>query len=148
MSDATRFVVNAEAAVYWDGAYLLVERAATEDHAAGALSLVGGTVEGDGAGDDVLVATVRREVREEVGVDLDEVVYVASSRFVDDGGTPVVNAVFLARHAGGTPTVREPAEVASVDWYAPEALQSHDAVPPFTREYVAAADRRRRARGW
>jgi 8-oxo-dGTP diphosphatase len=148
VTDATRFVVNAEAAVYRDGQYLLAERAAAEDHAAGALSLVGGKVEPDKEGEDVLAATVRREVHEEVGVELDEVVYVTSSRFVDDGGTPVVNAVFLARHAAGEPRVREPEELADVAWLVADAALDHDDVPTFTREYLAAVDERRRALGW
>jgi 8-oxo-dGTP diphosphatase len=165
MTDARRFVVNAEAAVYRDGQYLLAERAAEEDHAAGALSLVGGKVEPDEGGEDVLAsearegssehgsdgvlaATVRREVHEEVGVELDEVVYVTSSRFVDDGGTPVVNAVFLARHAAGEPRVREPEELADVAWLVADAALDHDDVPTFTREYLAAVDERRRALGW
>jgi 8-oxo-dGTP diphosphatase len=148
VTDATRFVVNAEAAVYRDGQYLLAERAAAEDHAAGALSLVGGKVEPDEEGEDVLEATVRREVHEEVGVELDEVAYVTSGRFVDDGGTPVVNAVFLARHAAGEPRVREPEELAGVQWVAADVALDHEDVPRFTREYLAAIDERRRALGW
>lgn len=149
MSEAPRFVVNAEAAVYRDGAYLLAERAPEEDHAAGARSLIGGKVEADGeGGDDVLAATVRREVREEVGVDVGAVAYVTSSRFVDDTGVPVVNTVFLACHADGEPRVREREEVASVDWVGPDAVQADESVPAFTKAYVAAAERRRQDLGW
>jgi 8-oxo-dGTP diphosphatase len=148
VTDATRFVVNAEAAVYRDGQYLLAERAAAEDHAAGALSLVGGKVEPDEEGEGVLAATVRREVHEETGVEVDEVAYVTSGQFVDDGGTPVVNAVFLARHASGEPRVCEPDELADVGWFGADAALDHEAVPTFTRAYLAAIDERRRALGW
>ena len=148
MSDAVRFAVNVEAAVHREGEYLLAERAATEDHAAGARSLVGGTVEREEDGEDVLAATVRREVREEVGVRIGETAYVTSAQFVDDGGTPCVNVVLLARHEAGEGEVREPEEVARVGWFTPEAVRAHEDVPAFTREYVAAAEERRRELGW
>lgn len=148
MSESARFVVNVETAVHRDGRYLLAERAATEDHAAGALSLVGGTVEREAGGEGVLAATARRELREEVGVTVAETAYVTSGQFVADGGAPVVNVVLLGRHESGEGEVREPEEVASVGWFTPEAVADHDHVPPFTRRYVAAAEERRRALGW
>lgn len=142
-----RFVVNAEAAIYRDGEYLLVERAAGEDHAAGELALVGGTVERDAA-DPALEATVGREVREEVGVEVGELAYVTSTTFETDAATPCVNVVFLGRHAAGEATVEEPDEVARTRWLAPAAVEGHAEVPPYTREYVAAADERRNELGW
>lgn len=148
MSDSARFVVNVETAVHRDGRYLLAERAATEDHAAGALSLVGGTVESGETGGDTLAATARRELREEVGVAVSETAYVTSGQFVDDGGGRVVNVVLLGRHESGAGEVRDPEEVASVGWFTPAAVADHDDVPSFTRDHVAAAEERRRALGW
>lgn len=156
-----RFVVNVEAAVHRDGEYLLVERAAGEEHAAGELALVGGTVEcrstnarsqtredtvePDESGEDVLAATVRREIREETGVEVGEAAYVTSARFESDRGTPCVNVVLLGRHRAGDGEVREREEVAAVHWRRPADV---DDAPPYTREYVAAAERRRAELGW
>jgi 8-oxo-dGTP diphosphatase len=150
VSDDTdqRFVINCAAAVYRDGEYLLGERAATEAHAAGEVGLLGGTVEADGPGRGVLAATVRRELREEVGVEVDAVEHVASGRFVSDTGTPVVNVVFLARHAEGTPHPREPDEVAAVHWIDADEIDDCDDLPPYTRRNLADADDRRRELDW
>lgn len=143
-----RFVVNAEAAVTRDGAFLLAERAASEDHAAGQRSLIGGKVDADPPGDAPVEATVRRELDEEVGVEVDALAYVTSGYFVDDGGTPVVNLVFLGRWSAGEPTVREPEEIAAVTWHPAEEVVSNEGLPPWTRTYLLAADERRRALDW
>jgi 8-oxo-dGTP diphosphatase len=146
--DRVEYVVNAEAAIYRDGEYLLARRAEQEDHAAGTWSLVGGKVEGVAEAENVLERTVRREVREEVGVELGATEYVESAAFVGDGGAHVVNVVFLCEHDEGTPEVREPEELAAVEWVDPDAIRSHEDVPGFTARYVAAAERERRRLGW
>jgi 8-oxo-dGTP diphosphatase len=142
------YVVNVEAAIYRDGEYLLAQRAEQEDHAAGTWSLVGGKVEGVAEANDVLERTVRREVREEVGVELGATQYVESTAFVADGGSHVVNVVFLCEHESGTPEVREPEELAAVEWVDPDAVSDREDVPGFTEAYVAAAERERRGLGW
>lgn len=142
-----RFLVNVEAAVYRDGEYLLIERAAAEDHAAGELALVGGTVE-RGAAEPALESTVRREVREEVGVEVTGLVYVTSRTFRTDGGAACVDVVFLGRHGAGEATVEAPEEVASTAWFAPAEVASHPDVPSYVRDDVAAAEERRTALGW
>lgn len=142
------FVVNAEAAIYRDGSYLLAERTASEDHAAGQLSLVGGTVEADAPGSDTLEATVRREVREEVGLAVGAVEYVTISHFETDDGTQCLNTVFLARSESGTATTREPGEVASVEWVPVDDIADNPDIPPFTRHYLEAVNERRNGLGW
>jgi len=50
---------------------------------------------------DVLEITIRREIMEEVGVEVhDDVNYVESHSFVADG-EPYVDIVFLCRHKDG-----------------------------------------------
>ncbi|GAA0645596.1 NUDIX domain-containing protein [Salarchaeum japonicum] len=139
--DAVHYVVNAEAAVHRDGEYLLVERAADEEHAAGALALVGGKVEVT-EGREVLEATVRREVKEEVGVTVADVAYVTSSAF-ETPDDRVVNTVFLAEYDAGTARVRDPDEVAAVHWLTPEDVRDHPDAPQFTADYVEAVDAHR-----
>jgi len=136
------YVVNVEAAVNRDGEYLLVERAAEEDHAAGLLSLVGGKVEGMTDEPDALERTVERELDEEVGVAVSDLAYVASTAFTTDGGEQVVNVVFRAEYESGEARVREPEEIAAVHWRSPAEIASDDDVPAFTREYVEAAEER------
>jgi 8-oxo-dGTP diphosphatase len=146
--DRIEHVVNVEAAIYRDGEYLLARRAEQEDHAAGTWSLVGGKVEGIAEAEDVLERTVRREVREEVGVELGATEYVESAAFVADGGSHVVNVVFLCEHDEGTPEVREPEELSAVEWVDPDAVPDREDVPGFTASYVTAAERERERLGW
>ncbi|EMA45790.1 NUDIX hydrolase [Halococcus saccharolyticus] len=142
-----RYVVNVEAAIYRDGEYLLVERAAAEDHAAGTLALVGGTVEATDTG-DALEATLRREVREEVAIAITDPQYVQSNAFTTDDGTSCVNVVFLCRHDDGEARVAAPAEVAAVEWLSIDAVLDRSAIPPWTAEFLTLADERRRVLDW
>lgn len=144
---ADEYVVNVEGATYRDGEYLLARRSEAENHAAGTWSLIGGKVEGIPRADDVLVETLAREIHEEVGVEVADATYVTASAFVDDVGRPVVNVVYLCRYDGGTPRVREPEEVAEVEWIAPGDFERID-LPSFTLDYLEAIDRRRRHLGW
>jgi 8-oxo-dGTP diphosphatase len=143
--DPPTYVVNVEAAIHRDGEYLLVERSAAEDHAAGQLSLVGGKVEADGETDRPLERTVKREVREEVGVEITGLAYVTSAAFVADDGANVTNVVFRARYEDGEARARDPEEVAAVHWRTPAEIDDANDVPAFTREYVGLAEADRRS---
>lgn len=65
------YIVNVEEAILKDGRYLMVVRGEAETHARGALTFPGGKVEAAGDFQDVLEGTLRREIREEVGVEVD-----------------------------------------------------------------------------
>jgi 8-oxo-dGTP diphosphatase len=146
-ADEHQYVVNVEAAIYRDGEYLLIKRGNEEDHAAGQLALVGGTVEPTDTG-DILEATLRREVREEVALTITDPQYVQSNTFTTDDGTPCVNVVFLCRSDDGEAQIAAPEEVASVQWIPVEEALNQPAMPPWTAEFLSLADERRSALGW
>jgi 8-oxo-dGTP diphosphatase len=113
------FVVNVETFLHRDGRWLLIRRGAQEAHAPGSLSGVGGKVEPGQVGSGVLEDTARREVAEEIGVDLGGVglVYGESALFVTDDGDPVINVVFTAAlPAEAEPIVASPDEVGELVW--------------------------------
>jgi len=101
-----RYIVNVEAAIYRGDQWLIVKRSQQEEHAPDTLALVGGKVEIESAKDDVLEETLRREVMEEVGVEVDVVDYLESKAFAADDGRIVVDIVFLCRYKGGETRVR------------------------------------------
>ncbi|WP_439028575.1 NUDIX domain-containing protein [Haloarchaeobius sp. DT45] len=148
MTSEGRYVVNVEAAIYRDGEYLLVERAAEEDHAPGSLALVGGTVERTDHDTSALESTVHREVREEVGLSVTDLRYVQSNAFVTDSEDPCLNVVFLARHDDGEAHIAAPDEVTDLHWLAPAAVETHSDVPEWTAAFVALSDERRQTLGW
>jgi 8-oxo-dGTP pyrophosphatase MutT (NUDIX family) len=116
------FVVNVEGAIEKDGRYLMIVRGPNVAHAPGALSFPGGKVEPDDGPADALESTLRREIREEVGVEIgDQVTYVDSRRFDTDDGMQALNVTFLCRYRSGTPSA-DPGEVESVRWMTPEQI--------------------------
>jgi ADP-ribose pyrophosphatase YjhB (NUDIX family) len=129
-----------------DQPYLLIVRGAHEAHAPGMLALPGGKVEQDGADVAVLEATLRRELREEVGVEIaEDLVYVDSTAFVADDGQPVINVVFLCRYRAGEARPLAPDEVAQVEWMAAAEVLADPRTPPWLRRSVELAERRRAA---
>lgn len=134
--DEYAYVVNVDCAVVRDGEYLLVERAAGEEHAAGLLAFPGGKVESPPGTGDALRATARRELREEVGVDVADPVFVTSGTFEADDGTHCLNAVLYGEYAGGDAHPNAPGEVAAVYWLPPEKIQERENAPPYLLEYV------------
>jgi 8-oxo-dGTP diphosphatase len=138
------YVVNVEAAIVRDDRYLLIVRGANEAHAPGMLALPGGKVEQDGAGVAVLEATLRRELREEVGVEAaDDLVYVDSTAFVADDGQPVINVVFLCRHRAGDARPVASEEVAQVMWMSAAEVLADPRTPPWLSRSVELAEQRR-----
>lgn len=141
-------IVNVEGAIVRDGRYLLVVRGAKERHAAGMLSLVGGKVEDAGTVANILEDTLRREIIEEIEVEVSDIIYVHSTAFVSDDQEPVVDIVFLCKWAEGEPTIRDFDEVASIRWLtANEVLTSPD-TPDWTRNSIRRAEKMRSLLGW
>ncbi len=143
------YIVNVEAAVLKDGHYLIVVRGEGESHAPGALALPGGKVEDARTATDVLEDTLRRELIEEVGVEVaPNMAYVQSSAFVADDGDPVIDIVFLCRYESGTPTALDPDEVAAVQWMSLEEIRTAPNVPAWTRHSIEMADQTRTMLHW
>jgi 8-oxo-dGTP diphosphatase len=141
------YIVNVEGAVVKDGRYLMVVRG-EQEYAPGGLNFPGGKVEGVSSLDDVLEETLRREIAEEVGLEVhDEMAYVRSSAFVAEGD-PVVDVVFLCRHKAGTAVAADPVEVAAVRWMTAAEAIAHPETPPWAKLSLELAERVRRERGW
>ncbi len=144
---ADTYIVNVEGAIVRDGRFLLVVRGEKE-YAPGGLSLPGGKVEGAGSVGDVLEATLRREIGEEVGLEVhDEMAYLRSSAFLAEGD-PVVDVVFLCRWQSGEAVAADPAEVAAVRWLTATEAIAHPETPPWTRLALQLAEKARLERGW
>lgn len=81
--------------------YLLAQREENDPQAGGLWALVGGKVDMElGAG--VIEETLRREIREEVGLEIaDEIKYLTSQAFIRSSGHHVVNLVFKVTHRSG-----------------------------------------------
>ncbi|MDR0270655.1 NUDIX domain-containing protein [Paenibacillus sp.] len=135
------FAINVEGAVVKGSKWLVIERGVEEEHAAGTLAFVGGTVENEGFSQDILERTVRREIFEEVGIEIQEKLhFVYSSSFMTEEGIPVINVVFLCEYAQGTPYRKSENEVEAVYWMTTEEISDHPKSPPWTIESARRAD--------
>ncbi len=141
-------IVNVEGAIVRDGRYLLVIRGAGETHAAGMLSLVGGKVEDAGDTANILEETLQREILEEVGVEVSDMIYVHSTAFVDSLNMPVVDIVFLCRWSMGEPTIHDIEEVADIRWLMANEILTNPDTPDWTRNSVRRAEKMRNLLGW
>jgi 8-oxo-dGTP diphosphatase len=108
--------------VHREGTWLLGVRAPGLAYAPGRLGLVGGHVEADDPAMGVLEATGRREVAEEVGLDLTGVPlsYLESEYFVTEGGERQVTVTFLAPAPAGQQPRPDGAELTEAGWYTAE----------------------------
>ncbi len=143
-----RFLVAVEAAVYHDGRYLFIRRSRSDADAPGRLTLPAGTVELEPAGDDILEATVRRELLEETGVEIEPAVhYLQSKCFALSEDRQVVDAVFLCRYRSG---VARPdgVETEDVFWLTPVELAARADAAGWLRRTVALCEAKRESLGW
>ncbi|MFB6220204.1 MAG: NUDIX hydrolase, partial [Halolamina sp.] len=116
--------------------YLFIVRGEDEDHAPGTLGFPGGTLEAPPGESGVLAATARREVREEVGVDIAGIDLVTSTVFELDTGRACLNVLVVAEHAAGEAYVADPEEVGDVAWRTAESVFDADETPPWTAELL------------
>ena len=141
-------IANTQGFVVRDGRFLMIVRGESEEQAPGALSPPGGKVEHGEDTTGVLEDTLRREVLEETGVSVGEMVYLHSSRFTMDRGTPVVDVAFLCQYQSGEAYAADPDEVAGVEWLTAEEIEAHPRTQPWTLETVLAAEALRLKLGW
>ncbi|NQW17585.1 MAG: NUDIX domain-containing protein [Chloroflexi bacterium] len=141
-------LVGIMAGIYHNGKYLMMVRAEVESEAPMTLSFVSGSTEVGPERDDVLEDTLHREVMEEVGVTVVDLVYVRSRAFTLTRGVPVIIAEFICKWDAGTARVADPNEVESVAWMTVAEVNSHPKSPSWTIDSMAAMEAKRIELGW
>lgn len=137
------YIVNVEAAIYKGNQWLIIKRSEKEEHAPGILSLVGGKVETDSVTSNILEETLRREIREEVGIEVtNDLCYLESKLFYATTGEPVVDMVFLCEYQSGEININ-PEEVSEAYWMSyPKILSCTDS-PEWLIESIKKAEKAR-----
>ncbi|MCR2823629.1 NUDIX hydrolase [Lederbergia panacisoli] len=135
------FIVNVEGAIHRNNKWLLILRSEKEEHAGGSLSLVGGKCEIEGNSSDILERTLKREIFEEVGIEVTDLRYVNSSSFVTDSGLHVIDIVFICRHKSGEPFAKSSEEVDDVIWMTTKEILSHDGLPAYLKENIKLGEK-------
>lgn len=150
MVEGKRYIVNVEAFVWHEGRYLMIVRGDGVPSVAGILTPPGGKVELDPQPEvnEVLEATLEREVMEEVGVEVYGDVQYLESHLFELEGTPVVDVVMLARYRSGEARRAAEDEVAEVLWLTYEEIVEDERAMPWTRRSLEKAEQVRRERRW
>ncbi len=140
MTDAKRYIVNVQGAVYHEDKFLLSTRSQNEDFMPGVLGLAGGKIEPeDEQSEDVILSTLAREIREEVNVIVDDF-HLLVTRYFEADDVPVVNLVFLCRYVSGEAHPNDPNEVEAVHWMTAEEAIAQPNCMEWTQHYLQKAE--------
>lgn len=132
------FVVNVEVVVFQQDRYLMTHRSLQEEHAPGDLAFPGGKVESHEIMDDVLEQVGRREVLEEVGLEIGPMTYLESKAFMA-GEVPCVDVVFLAPFVSGEVRVQD-TELDGAFWMTYQEALLQPGLQPWTRSSLQKAE--------
>lgn len=131
------FIVNVEAVIYKDDKWLMIRRSEKESHAGGTISFVGGKVENAGNSYDILEATLKREIKEEIDIEIEDFMqYIASSSFIADNGDPVIDIVLLCKYKSGESKAVNSDEVADIFWMTAEEILNHPKAIDWTKHVI------------
>lgn len=134
------FILNVEGAVYRNEKWLVIKRSSKEEHAGGLLSLVGGTVENEGFSKNLLERTLKRELFEEVGINIKENVNMCVIHlFCLKMERKSLSFVFYCEIDTGEPFVKSPDEVEAVFWLTADEILANPNAPIWLKESIEEA---------
>ncbi|MEQ9434664.1 NUDIX domain-containing protein [Hyphomonas sp.] len=126
--------VGCGAAIFDPSGRLLLIQRLTEPEA-GAWGLPGGKID---FGEPARV-TARREIAEELGIDIEVTGLACIAEILDQGdGRHWVSPIFFARVVSGTPRLMEPEKHGGFGWHALDALPSRLTIP--TQALIASLE--------
>ena len=140
--DAEVYAVTVCVLIQRGDTWLLVVRAPTVAYAPNTIGMIGGHVEVARPQAEVLEATARREVAEEVGLDLSEVGlrYLESEFFLTDAGERQITVTFTAQApAEIEPFVNAPEELVEVGWWTFDDLEADPRCPSWLPALIRRA---------
>lgn len=139
--DNTSYIVNVEAAIYENDKWLIIKRSEEEEHAPGLLSMVGGKVEIKTPEANVLEETLKREIMEEVGIQVsNEMHYLESKSFISDKGQVIIDIVFLCKYETGEAKCKSIHEVSEIYWMSSSDILENKSAPIWLKESIKKAE--------
>ena len=140
------------AIVVKDGKYLITRRSATKKRFPGKWTVPGGKLETDDYlalpkdtehyWYNVLEQTLRREVREEVGIEIEHIEYLTSLATVHADGNPSLVISCIADYKEGEITM-QPAELDMYTWVSLEEAKEYDLIDGIYDELSMAEAKRK-----
>jgi 8-oxo-dGTP diphosphatase len=140
--DAEVYAVTVCVLIQRDDTWLLVVRAPKVAYAPNMIGMIGGHVDVTRPQADVLEATARREVAEEVGLDLSELRlrYLESEFFLTDAGERQITVTFTVQApAEIEPYVNAPDELVELGWWTLDDLEADPRCPSWLPPLIRRA---------
>jgi 8-oxo-dGTP diphosphatase len=140
--DSETYAVTVCVLIHRGNSFLLVVRSPGVAYAPNMIGMIGGHVEVIDPERNVLEATARREVAEEVGLDLSGVplTYVESEFFITDSGERQITVTFAGpAPSGDQPYVNAPDELVEVGWWTLNDLEADTRCPPWLPALIRRA---------
>jgi 8-oxo-dGTP diphosphatase len=140
--DSGFYAVTVCVLIHRGNSWLLVVRAPGVAYAPNMIGMIGGHVDVTRPLAGVLEATARREVAEEVGLDLSEarLRYLESEFFMTDGGERQITVTFTAQAPPGVDAyVNAPDELVEVGWWTLDDLEVDPRCPPWLPALIRRA---------
>lgn len=117
-----------------EGKVLIAQRSPEEGHEGGKWSIPGGKIESNGEEHDVLLRNIKREILEEVGVEIfDDISLVHDNTFTRSNGDNVLALVFICKYKSGEPKPLE--DTINVKWIEKDDVNNYE-FPPNVKGYV------------
>lgn len=131
--DSAKFhIVAAKGWIEKDGKFLLAKRGPNEVHDPNVWSLPGGKVEESGEDRDTIEKTLKREIMEEVGLEIqDDIEFVYDNCFIRSDGAHVVMMTFLCGYKSGEARPLE--DTSEVRWLTLDELKSFKEAKEFLK---------------
>jgi 8-oxo-dGTP diphosphatase len=140
--DSETYAVTVCVLIHRGNSFLLVVRSPGVAYAPNMIGMIGGHVEVIDPERNVLEATARREVAEEVGLDLSGVplTYLESEFFITDSGERQITVTFAGpAPSGDQPYVNAPDELVEVGWWTLNDLEADTRCPPWLPALIRRA---------
>ena len=129
-----------------EGKYLVTQRALTKKAFPGMWTVPGGGINtddyintpptiGDGQWYNVVEKTLRREILEEVNVEIEKPEYLLDLAFIRPDNTPVLVLSYMCKYASGDITVDgDGGDTTAFAWATLDELRSYDLIPGILEE--------------
>lgn len=103
--------------------------------------MVGGKVEIKTPETNVLEETLKREIMEEVGIQVSsEMHYLESKSFISDKGQVVIDIVFLCKYETGEAKCKSIHEVSEIYWMSSSDILENKSAPIWLKESIKKAE--------
>jgi ADP-ribose pyrophosphatase YjhB (NUDIX family) len=117
-----------------EGKALIAQRSTEEGHEGGKWSIPGGKIESTGEEHDVLLKNIKKEILEEVGVEIfDNIILAHDNTFTRSNGDDVLALVFVCKYKSGEAKPLE--DTVDVKWIEKDEIDNFE-FPPNVKEYV------------